>query len=59
MFYFVDIVGGEISTAGFTEHEKEYSREAYWVSINELRKMRHYCSIDIAGELLDATQKRE
>lgn len=52
LFYFVKIVGGELSIAGFDEHEKEYAKEARWVTIDELRKMHHACNIDIADELI-------
>lgn len=52
VFYAVKIVGGEISTEGFDEDEREYAREAKWVKISELKKMRHACNMEIADELL-------
>ena len=58
IFYFVDVVGGEISQDGFTEYEKKYSGLAKWMPISELRKMRHACGIDIAGGLLDAAESK-
>ena len=52
VIYAVRVVGGGISTEGFDKDEREYAKEAEWVKISELRKMRHVCSIEIADELL-------
>lgn len=57
VFYLVKIVGGELSDAGFDVDEREYAKLAKWVSLGELRKMRHACSVDIADKLLDFAQK--
>lgn len=53
IFYAVEIVGGEISTAGFDVDEKEYAEEACWVKIDDLRKRRLACNLEIADELLE------
>ena len=52
LFYLVKVVGGELSTDGFSEYEKDYAEQARWVSIEELKQMHHACSIDIADELI-------
>jgi len=57
VFYLVEIVGGELSDAGFDVDEREYAKLARWVDLDDLRKMRHACSIDIADKILDLTQK--
>jgi len=57
VFYAVKIVGGEISKAGFDADEKEYAKEAKWVSLDELKKMRLACSIDIADDLIGFAEK--
>ena len=57
VFYLVKIVGGEISTDGFDVDEKEYAKQARWVKLEDLRKMHHACSLDIADELLDLAEK--
>ena len=57
VFYLVKIVGGEISTDGFDSDEKEYAKEARWVKLGDLHKMRHACSIDIADELLQYAEE--
>lgn len=53
IFYLIDIVGGEISDSGFSKEEKIYAKKAEWVSIDELKKMKHICSIKILDELLN------
>ena len=53
VYYLVNVVGGEISDEGFDDFEKEYAKKAKWVSIDELRKMRHICTIDVKDELLE------
>ncbi len=52
IYYLIKIVDGEISNEGFDEDEKIYAKTAKWVDINELKSMRHACSIDIIDELL-------
>lgn len=53
VFYLVKIVGGELSDEGFDEDEREYAKMARWVDLDELRGMRHACSVDIADKLID------
>lgn len=52
VFYLVRIIGGELSDAGFDEDEREYAKLAKWVSLDDLKKMRLACSIDIADKLI-------
>lgn len=52
MFYLVKITGGELSDVGFDEDEREYAKLARWVSLDDLKKMRFACSIDIADKLI-------
>lgn len=52
VFYLVKITGGELSDAGFDEDEREYAHLARWVSLDDLKKMRLACSIDIADKLI-------
>ncbi len=53
VYYLVNVIGGEISDEGFDDFEKEYAKKAKWVSIEELKKMKHICTIDIKDELLE------
>ena len=52
IYYLVEAEDGEISTEGFDEDERDYAQEARWLSLDEIRQMRHACSIDIAEDLL-------
>lgn len=52
VFYLVRIIGGELPDAGFDEDEREYAKLAKWVSLDDLKKMRLACSIDIADKLI-------
>jgi ADP-ribose pyrophosphatase YjhB (NUDIX family) len=52
IFYLVNITGGEISTDGFDDDEKEYASKAEWKTLEELENTRHACSIDIAKDLI-------
>lgn len=56
VFYLVKIVGGELSDEGFDEDEREYAKIARWVDLDELRRMRHACSVDIADKLIDLVE---
>ncbi|MCL2451348.1 NUDIX domain-containing protein [Candidatus Saccharibacteria bacterium] len=56
IFYLVKIVGGTISADGFDEDEKEYASEAEWKNIDDLKEMRHVCSIDVASEIIASTK---
>lgn len=53
VFYLVEIVGGELSDAGFDTDEQEYAKLAEWVPLEQLRQMHHACSVDIADKILD------
>ena len=53
VFYLVNVIGGEISDEGFDDFEKEYAKMAKWVSIKDLRNMKHICTIDVKDELLE------
>ena len=57
IYYLVKIVGGEISNAGFDKDEKEYAKTAKWVSIKELKNMRHANSINVVDELIKNDKK--
>ncbi|MFV0626321.1 MAG: NUDIX domain-containing protein [Alphaproteobacteria bacterium] len=46
IYYFCDLVGGEISSEGFTEAEKKYAKEARFVSSSELEKMKYVCGFE-------------
>lgn len=53
IFYRVKIIGGELSTAGFGDSEKEYAKLARWATLDELKTLRHVCSVDIIDDLLN------
>ena len=53
IYYLVKVVDGEISDKGFDDDEKEYAKKAKWLDIEELKNMRHACSIDITDELIN------
>ena len=57
IFYLVQIIGGELSDKGFDEDEQEYAKLAKWVSLEDLRKMRHACSVNIADKLLNLVEE--
>lgn len=46
IYYLGENVKGEISTKGFTEDEVGYAKEAKWVSLDEIEKLKFYNSID-------------
>lgn len=56
VFYLVKIVGGELSDTGFDDDEREYAKLARWVNLDDLRKMHHACSVDIADKIIDLAQ---
>ena len=58
IYYLVKVVDGEISNQGFDEDEKEYAKTAKWINIEELKKMRHASSMNVADELLNKILKR-
>jgi 8-oxo-dGTP diphosphatase len=39
LFYACEFLGGELSTDGFDEYEKEYTRMAEWVPLTELKNI--------------------
>ncbi len=53
IYYFVRVIGGDISTSGFTESEKDYAEKARWIPLSELCKMRIACNLNIGEKLLD------
>lgn len=53
IYYLVKIVDGKISDEGFDEDEKEYAKTAKWLDIEEIKNMRHACTINVANELID------
>lgn len=57
VFYLVKVVGGELSDDGFDTDEREYASLAKWVGLDDLRKMHHACSVDIAEKLIDLAAK--
>lgn len=46
MYYMCKRVGGELSTANFDKHEKEYADMSEWISLDDLEKIKFYNSID-------------
>ena len=58
IYYFVEIVDGEITDEGFDDDEKEYAKKAKWVDIDYLKSNRHACSINIADELIERRSKK-
>ena len=52
VYYLVNVVDGEISDEGFDDFEKEYAKTAKWVSIEELKNMKHICTVNVKDELL-------
>ncbi|MCL2085592.1 NUDIX domain-containing protein [Candidatus Saccharibacteria bacterium] len=52
IYYLVKIIGGEISTDGFDDEEKEYASVAEWKTLGEIKKMHHACSLDAKDHLV-------
>lgn len=46
LYYTCSYVDGEISTDGFDEHEKEYAREAEWVPLSKIEKIKFHNPVD-------------
>lgn len=46
MYYLCEKVGGDISTAGFDEHEQEYAQQAEWLPIDQLDSITPAASVD-------------
>ncbi len=46
MYYKCTKIGGEISIAGFDEHEKQYVRAAEWVDISLINDIKQASSVD-------------
>jgi len=44
IYYAADVVRGRISTDGFDVHEREYAKQARWVSLEELNTMHFTCN---------------
>lgn len=47
MYYECLVIGGEISTELFDEHEKKYAQEAEWLNLEDITKVKIYSSADI------------
>ena len=58
VFYFANVIDGEITDKGFDDDEKEYAKKAKWVNIDYLKNNRHACSLNISNELIDEISKR-
>jgi mutator protein MutT len=46
MYYLCKRVGGELSTAFFDEHEKEYADMPEWINLDDVSKIKFYNSAD-------------
>ena len=46
MYYECTVIGGELSTQFFDEHEKQYASQAEWVELSEIGKIKMYGSCD-------------
>jgi 8-oxo-dGTP diphosphatase len=47
LFYYIcEHVGGDISTAGFDEYEKEYAQPAQWVLLSEINQLKPAATVD-------------
>lgn len=57
MFYLAKVVGGEISSANFSDYERDYAMEAQWIPLEELKKLHHVCSVDVADELFKVIEE--
>ncbi len=42
IYFLCDIVGGELSTEGFDEHEKDYAKKAEWISLDKVPSLRFF-----------------
>lgn len=54
LYYVCDLVGGDLSTQGFDEFEKEYARIAEWVPIKKLPSIKIANSIDFRSYITQA-----
>lgn len=59
MYYLCEIVGGEISTDYFDEHEREYADKPEWIDISELGKIKFYNSVDSVKVINEAVRIKE
>jgi 8-oxo-dGTP pyrophosphatase MutT (NUDIX family) len=46
MYYKCEKIGGEISIAGFDEHEKQYAGMPEWIDIKDVDKLKFYNPVD-------------
>jgi 8-oxo-dGTP diphosphatase len=46
IYYLVEQVGGEVSIAGFDEHEKQYADYPEWIDIKDIDKIKFYNPVD-------------
>ena len=58
LYYFINVVGGEISTAGFDADEQLYSKPARWVSFDELQSMKHCTSANVKDEIIEIIKNK-
>lgn len=54
VYFLCDVVGGEISDAGFNEHEKDYAKKAEWVPLDKVPSLKFYNPIDSPKLIKDA-----
>ena len=61
IYFFCDVVGGELSDSNFDEHEKEYAKKAEWVPLEKVSELKFYNSINSQKLIKDAVlfKKRE
>ena len=45
IFYSADVVRGRLSVDGMDVHERKYAKQARWVTLDEMKKMRFTCNI--------------
>lgn len=46
LYFTCDFAGGEISTEGFDEYEKEYAQAAKWIPLDEIDKLKPAATVD-------------
>ncbi len=45
-YYLCDITGGELSTEGFSDYEKEFAKMAEWIPLEKIRDIKFINSVD-------------
>ena len=56
LYHLCEVIGGELSTAGFDEFEKEHADMAEWIDLSEVGTLKFYNSIDSARMLREAAR---